>query len=186
MAVFTVTYDTTTGQIKYQKVGSAQISNQAITSALIASGIVGIPHLQPWASGKVIVGQGTTTTPITVDRQAGIEFVIDGFGSSIQTGTKGFMEIPFPGTLNSVRLLGDQSGQINVHIWRDSYSNYPPTSGDTICSSFPPSISGSFKYQDAFLSGWNKSIASGDILAFAVQPNASNIQLCTVSLGVYK
>ncbi len=45
-SILCVTYDTTTGRYLVQKAGSAQIADGAITSGLLASGIVGTVHLR--------------------------------------------------------------------------------------------------------------------------------------------
>lgn len=45
-SILVVTYDTSTGRYLAQKAGSAQISDGAITSGLLASGIVGTVHLR--------------------------------------------------------------------------------------------------------------------------------------------
>ena len=45
-SILVVTYDTTTGRYLVQKAGSAQIADGAITSGLLASGIVGTVHLR--------------------------------------------------------------------------------------------------------------------------------------------
>lgn len=46
MAILVVLYDNTTGGFKVQRIGSAQISDGAITSGKLASGIVGTVHLR--------------------------------------------------------------------------------------------------------------------------------------------
>ena len=176
----------TSAKIASGQVGDGHIYPASILSSKIASGIIGIPHLQPWASGQLLVGQGTGVTPITKDHMAAIAFVIDGFGSGIQSGGKGHLQIPFPGTISECTLLADQSGYLSLDIQKDTFSNYPPTAADSICSSFKPTISSVIKYRDTVLSGWNKSIASGDILYYMVENNASSIQRVTISLGVYK
>jgi len=184
MAIFAVTYDTSTGGFRTQKIGSAQINDGAIVSSLIGSGVIGLPHLQPWASGKVIVGQGTTATPIIIDQQTAIGMIIDGAGAAITSGEKGHIEVPFPATINRVTLACDQSGNIDLDIYKGTYAAFPPTV--SICSGAWPHTSGDIKYQDSILSNWVKTIASGDILAFVAKGAASSIQRCTVSLGVYK
>lgn len=166
-------------------IGGIHILAGAIVSAKIGANAIGTPHLEQFASGKIIVGQGTGTNPILKDQLGAIGFIIDGGDSVITSGQKGHLEIPFPVTLDRVTLLADQSGYITVNIWKDSYANFPPTSGDTICAAARPLISSSFKYQDTALTGWTKSIVSGDILAYGTDI-ASNIQRCTVSLGAYK
>jgi hypothetical protein len=113
----------------------------------------------------------------------GIEFIIDGGGSAITTGVKGYLEIPFACTINRVTLLADQSGSIVVDIWKDTYANYPPVDGDSITSSAVPTISSATKSQDASLSGWTTSISAGDVLGFNVD-SISTCQRVTVSLKV--
>jgi len=55
MAILVITYDTSTGGFRTQKIGSAQISDGAIVSAKIGVGEIGTPHLADLAvvSGKV-------------------------------------------------------------------------------------------------------------------------------------
>jgi len=167
-------------------VDTPHLANQAITSGKLASGVVGITHIAPFASGSMIVGRGTAAMPIVQARLAAIEFIIDGGRSVITSGKHGDYEIPFPAEINRVTLLGDQSGNININILKNSYANYPPTLANSICSGgLVPHTSGNIKYQDAILSGWNKVIASGDILAFYAG-DASSIQRCTISLGAYR
>ena len=54
------------------------------------------------------------------DDKVSINFIIDGGGSAITTGIKGFIEIPFAMTIEGWTILGDQSGSIVVDIWKDS------------------------------------------------------------------
>jgi hypothetical protein len=115
---------------------------------------------------------------------AGIQFVIDGGGSTITTGVKGYVEVPFACTITAVRLLADQSGAIVVDIWNDTYANYPPTDADSITASAPPTISSSgVKSEDTTLTGWDPNVAAGDILGFNVDSVTSH-QRVTVALRV--
>ena len=112
-----------------------------------------------------------------------IQFVIDGGGSAITTGVKGYLEIPFACTINRVTLLADQSGSIVIDIWKDSYANYPPTNADTITASAVPTISATTKSQDATLTGWTTSIAAGDVIGFNVD-SITTVERVTLSLRV--
>ena len=114
---------------------------------------------------------------------ASLTFVIDGGGSAITTGQKGHLEIPFACTIKQVTMLADQSGSIVVDIWKDTYANFPPTNADSITASAPPTISSAQKSQDSTLTGWTKSISSGDILAFNVD-SCATITRVTISLKV--
>jgi hypothetical protein len=114
---------------------------------------------------------------------ASLTFVVDGGGSAITTGQKGHLEIPFACTIKQVTMQADQSGSIVVDIWKDTYANFPPTNADSITASTPPTISSAQKSQDSTLTGWTKSISSGDILAFNVD-SCSTIKRVTISLLV--
>lgn len=118
-----------------------------------------------------------------------IEFIIDGGGSAITTGMKGYVEVPFAGTITAARLLGDQSGSIVVDIFKCTYSAFDPTthpaSGDKITASAPPTISSAKKSQDTTLTGWTTAVAAGDILAFNVN-SVTSLTRVTASLTVSK
>ena len=114
-----------------------------------------------------------------------IEFIIDGGGSVISTGEKGHIEIPVAGTITSARLLADQSGSIVIDVWKDTYANFPPVNGDSITASAPPTITTDTDSEDTTLTGWTKTVAVGDILAYNVD-SVTSITRVTLSLGITK
>jgi len=124
--------------------------------------------------------------PAWVDDVHAIEFIIDGGGSAITTGVKGFLEIPFKCEILQCSLLADVSGAIKIDIWEDAYANFPPTNDDTITGGNEPEIAASgVKDQDSTLTSWDKSLASGAIIAFNVD-SCTTITRCTISLKVKK
>jgi len=106
---------------------------------------------------------------------------ISGGGAAITTGIKGFVRVPYAMTLTKVTALADQTGDIVVDIWNDTYANFPPTDADSITASAPVTISNDVKSEDATLSGWDTAIAAGDILAFNVD-SVSDIEQLTIIL----
>jgi hypothetical protein len=115
-----------------------------------------------------------------------LHFIIDGGGSALATGVaKGCLKIDFACTIVEVTLLADQSGSVVIDIWKDTYTNYPPTVADTITASAKPTITTATKSQDNTLTGWNKDIAAGDILKFNVD-SVTTITNVTVVLKVTK
>lgn len=98
---------------------------------------------------------------------------IDGGGSALTTGLKGFVSIPFAGTITRVRLLADQVGSVVIDIWKDSYANFPPTIADTITAAAKPTISAANKSEDSTLTEWTTAIIAGDVLAFNVDSIAT-------------
>lgn len=128
-------------------------------------------------NGDAVISQHTAVQTIT--------FVIDGGDSTIITGVKGFLEIPFACTINAVTLLADQSGSIVVDIWKDTYANFPPTDADSITAAAVPTITTATKSQDTTLTGWTTSIAAGDIIGYNVD-SVTTLRRVTVALKVTK
>ena len=114
-----------------------------------------------------------------------IVFIIDGGGSVISTGEKGHLLIPFDCEIEEVSLLADQSGSIQIDIWKNTYNNFPPSDSDSICGGNKPAISSGNKYQDSGLENWTKTINAGDVLAFNVD-SCSDITLVTIILKIKK
>lgn len=113
-----------------------------------------------------------------------LEYVIDGGGSAITTGVKGYLEVPFGCVIVAARMLADQSGSIVVDIWKQVYASFPPLVAQTITAAAPPTISATTKSQDTTLTGWTTTVTAGDILAFNVN-SASTVTRVTVVLDVY-
>lgn len=131
-------------------------------------------------NGDGVSGNPTLSLP-TAAKAFGINFVIDGGGSAITTGIKGDIELPFAGTITSVRLLADQSGSIAVDIWKDTYANFPPTDADSITASAVPTITTATKSEDTTLTAWTTTFSAGDILRINVD-SATTVQRVTLSI----
>lgn len=128
----------------------------------------------------------TINTPETpVNNSSAIIFIIDGGTVTITTGVKGDLAIPFNCTITSVELLANQAGSIVIDIWKDTYTNFPPTVADTIVSAAKPTISNAVKSLDSTLTGWTTAVTSGDILRFNVD-SVTSIKRVTVTLNVTK
>lgn len=114
-----------------------------------------------------------------------IGITIDGGGSAITTGTKGYVQSPYAGTITAVRMFADQSGSAVVDVWKDTYANFPPTGADSICASAKPTLSAAQKSQDTTLTGWTTAVAAGDIFAFNVD-SAATVTRVTLQLTIAK
>ena len=112
--------------------------------------------------------------------------IIIGDGESvIPTGVAGDVQVRFPCNISEYSLLAEPSGSIKVDIWKDVYSNRPPTDADTICGGNDPEIVSGTGVEDTVLTGWTKTIAKGDILRFNVD-SCSLVKRATLSLLVGK
>ena len=133
-------------------------------------------------NGDGVSGNPTISLDTRILTQT-LTYMVDGGGSAITTGSKGFIEIPFACTINQVTLLADVSGSIVVDIKKSSYAGFPTTS--SICAAAKPTLSSAQKSQDATLTGWTTSITAGDILEYNVD-SATTVTRVTVSLRVTK
>lgn len=112
-----------------------------------------------------------------------IQFIIDGGSSTITTGVKGDIMIPFNCTVQSWDIVADTSGSIVVDVWKDTYANFPPTVAGTVTGSEKPTLSSAQKNQDLSLSGWTTSFTRGDWLRYNVD-SASGVSRVTVVIRV--
>lgn len=110
-------------------------------------------------------------------------FIIDGGGSTITTGQKGHLRIPFACTITAAAVYANASGSIVVDIWKDTQANFPPTDADSITASAPVTLSSAQTATDTTLTGWTTSITAGDVLAYNVD-SATTVQRVTVTLTV--
>lgn len=113
---------------------------------------------------------------------AGFSIIMGDGTNVIPTGVKGVLEVPFDMEITEVRLFAPlESGSIVIDIWKDSYSNFPPTDDDSITYSTPPTLASAQKSQDTTLASWTVALSKGDILAFNVD-SASTVTLVTLSV----
>jgi hypothetical protein len=136
------------------------------------------------ATGDLLQYDGTDWVPytpeaITVPYSA--QFIIDGGGIEIADGIAGDIRIPVASTITSWHLLADQSGSIQIDIWKDTYNNYPPTDADSITAAAPLTISLTTKNTNSTLTGWTTSVTAGDILRFNVD-SCTTIERVTIVL----
>lgn len=124
-------------------------------------------------------------------KRGSITFLIDGVGFEITTGVKGFIEVPFNGSIEAARAFADIDGSISVNIYKSTYAEYPWTSPADDAQEITDSIGGheikiiadgSLKSSND-LTGWVRTFQEGDILIFEVTA-ASIITKCTISLTV--
>ena len=177
---------------------SGNLGNCTVIPMAQASGILPDANM-PNLTGDVTTSEGAVATTITagaVDDAmmnttddamlASVTFVIDGGGSTITTGIKGDLEIPFNCTIERVTMLADQSGSIVVDICGEQYSLYPPTDADSLANAgTPPTITTDTDSQDSALTSWTTTITAGDTLRFNVD-SITLIQRVSICLKVRK
>lgn len=115
--------------------------------------------------------------------KASIGITIDGGGSAITTGSKGFISIPYSCTITDNTLVADQSGSIVIDVKKATYAGFPSTT--SICAAAKPTLASVQKNTDSTLTGWTTTINAGDIIEFYVD-SATTVTRVTLTLGVNK
>lgn len=126
---------------------------------------------------------GTFATPAAPTTTRTITLTIDGAGSAISTGVKGYLRVPVNATITGWTLLADQVGSIVIDVWKDTFANYPPTVADTITASAKPTLSSASSDDDTTLTGWTTAITAGDVLGFNVD-SATTVTRVTLELTI--
>lgn len=174
-----ILYSCTTHNLVYRDDGTGWTTFLTLTSGTYSPGGTDVAVADGGTGSSTAAGARTNLGVAA----STIQFLIDGGGSAITTGVKGYVEIPFDCTIVGVRALADQSGSIVVDIWKDSYANYPPVDADSITASAPVTISAATKSQDTTLTGWTTSLTEGQVLGFNVD-SATTITRATIVLDV--
>lgn len=112
-----------------------------------------------------------------------IGITVDGGGSALTTGLKGYSTSPVAGTIERARLFADQSGSIVFDVWKDTWANFPPTGADTITASAKPTLSSAQNNEDTTLTGWTTSVSKGDVFGFNID-SITTITRATLELWI--
>jgi hypothetical protein len=126
----------------------------------------------------VPTGSGGTVTGGALSGSFGI--TIDGGGSAITTGNKGYLTVPYGGTITGWRIISDQSGSCVIDVWKAAGTI--PTVANTIAGTEKPTLTSQQINSDINLTTWTSSVSSGDIFAFYVD---STSLITRVNLSIF-
>ena len=112
-----------------------------------------------------------------------IDFVISGLGSTIATGNKGNVRIPWAGTIFNWSVIADQVGSISIDILRAN-NGVPVTS--IVGGGTKPNLTSQQFVGPTAPSGWTSAIlAQNDYIGFNVV-SAATVTLVTIILSISK
>ncbi len=110
---------------------------------------------------------------------------IDGAGTAITTGVKGYIVLPYNATITSWNVVADQSGSVVVDVWKDSSYTIPTGATQSIAGTEKPTLSSQQINSDLSLSTWTTSLVVGDVIAFNVD-SATTVERITLQIKVIK
>jgi hypothetical protein len=126
-------------------------------------------------NGNSLLGSGDITISGGVSEDS-FGLVVDGGGSPVTTGSKGYKYIPWDCTITGWNILGDVSGSVVVDVKK---------SGVSIAGTEKPTLSSASSNQDLALSTWSTSLLAGDVIEFVVD-SASTLTRTTLTILVTK
>jgi hypothetical protein len=106
---------------------------------------------------------------------------VDGAGTVLTTGEKGYAIIPYDGTITGWSVISDQVGDCVMDVWKTSGGTIPTVS-DTITGTEKPTLSSQQINSDLTLTSWITSVSIGDVIAF----NIDSVSAITrINLSIY-
>lgn len=161
----------------------ANLAPASAASKLLGRGDSGAGDYQEITIGANLTMTGTTLSasggasanPITVG------VTVDGGGSAITTGIKGYIQCPVTGTITKWTLLGDQSGSVEFDVFLDAFGAALPTT--SIVAAAPPALTADVTGTDSTLTGWSTTVTAGDVFGFEVV-SAATLERVTLQIEV--
>jgi hypothetical protein len=115
-------------------------------------------------------------------RKRTVSFTIDGSGTALTTGTKGYLPaIPYAGTIVSWRIVAKESGSIVFDVWKANAA--VPTNANSITASAKPTLSSAQIGSSSTLTGWTTSVAVNDVFGVEIE-SATTITQATLVLEI--
>jgi hypothetical protein len=176
-----VSVGTDLSQAEWESTAGHVLNSQATGDTIYASSSSQLTRLGIGSTGQVLTVSGGL--PAWAGQVASIGAILDGGGAAVASNTIVYVRVPFACTINEFTILADQSGSITVKVYKDTYANYPPTSGDDI-SNGGLAVTTTTKATDTTLTSWTTTIAAGDVLAFTNTTLATSITRATCQLKV--
>ena len=126
-----------------------------------------------------------TQTELNKLSSGSVGLTVDGGGSVITTGQKGYIEVTYDATITRWTIIGNATGSCVIDMWKAAYAGAPPTVANTITGSAKPTLTAAQKAQSSTLTGWTTAITAGDIIGFNID-SVSTLTRLNLSVKITK
>ncbi len=165
--------------------GSAQTQIQFKDQGVNVGVSGGIDAVNFIGTGIVASASGTAIN-VEVNAPTGAVGITVGDGQNvITTGFKGYVTCPYAGVITGWYLTADNTGSIEIDVWKNSFANFPPGVGDSITGTEKPTLSAAQNTSDTNLTTWNTTVNGGDVFGFNVD-SVSAVTRITLVISIRK
>jgi len=147
-----------------------------------------VTYVETSVSGSITAGNSCKmkfieTPNVSATETGSYGITIDGSGSVITTGVKGYLIIPYNYTITGWSIIGDTTGSIVFDIWKNNSTI--PTIADTITASAKPTLSSQQFLSSTTLTGWTTSGLANDKIIISVN-SVSTLTKVTLTINLNK
>ncbi len=143
------------------------------------------------------IGAGSATTPAANDNDTSVAttayvqseiaeaikgsfgITVDGGGSVLTTGSKGFVVVPFTCTITGWSIVADASGSVTFDVEKAADATIPSTS---IVASAAPALSSDQIERSTTLTGWTTAVTANDVIEFEITGSPATITRATLQI----
>ena len=141
---------------------------------------VGLVEQLTVTSGIEFTGAGGVRLT-TAARTQTVGITVDGGGTVLTIGVKGYRSFPVAGTITAWRLFADVSGDIEFDVLLDPFASFPPTT--SIVATAPPLFNGAQSDEDT-VGTWATDVDAGDVFGFEITGIPDLITRVTLELTI--
>ena len=107
------------------------------------------------------------------DKTGSVVFVSSNGAYPITTGPKGYVQVPYSGTITGWELVADVSGSLSLDVWKGTFAEYPLSVANSIIGGNYITLTSAQK-NSGTVTGWaGVTIAAGDY--FRVNVNSASL-----------
>ena len=149
-------------------------NNSVVSGSLSVTGSTsstGSGHIVTYNTSSGLLTYTDSNTFISNIKSGSFGITIDGNGGVVTVGQRGYITIPYNGTITDWEILGDQAGSCNIDVRKSTYAGFPTQT--SITGSAPITVSAAQKASSSILTGWTSSITAGDVYGFTLNSATS-------------
>lgn len=125
-----------------------------------SSGVISLDYANGQKASSTQPGFSTANQTIS-----SVGVTLDGGGSALTTGQKGYITFHSAGTIKAWNITAD-TGTCTFDIWKIASGTAVPTVTNTITASAKPALATGTAIHSTTLSGWTTSVTANDIFGF--------------------